>query len=190
MSHHLAQLASTVSDAVSAAIRGDELVDTVGELDRLITRLRDYRSRLISEVASGDTGQTYRAVESRSATRSYNTGLLLLDVMRRLPAGADLSHAVGYLREADALRLSWRWTELQRVARDLDLTLSIAKHQIEDGDPSAHVGEVWGSTVRVEPIPEPGETTIRIANSEWAITPDAVREAVAAHLASDPNGGK
>jgi predicted NAD/FAD-binding protein len=153
MSHHLAQLASTVSDAVSAAVvPGGELVDTVGELDRLITQLRDYRALLMSEIASGDTGQTYRAIESRSATRSYNTDKLLLDVMRRLSAAADLSHAVGYLREADAVRLTWRWTELQRVARDLDLTLSIAKHQIEGGDPATHIGEVWGSTVRVEPI--------------------------------------
>jgi hypothetical protein len=148
----LFQLASAVSVVVSAVVPGAMLVDTVGELDRIITRLKDHRASLMSEVAPGDIGAAYWAAESRSATRSYNTDLLLLDVMRRLPAGADLSHAVGYLREADALRLSWRWTELQRVARDLDLTLSIAKHQIEGGDPAAHVGEVWGSTVRVEPI--------------------------------------
>jgi hypothetical protein len=145
----LGRLGRATADFTHSTVPGADLADTVGELDRIIGRLRDYRTLLMSEIVSGDAGVAYRAVKIRSADRSYNTDKILVDIMRRLSASADLSHAVGYLRDADAVRLTWRWTELQQAARDLDLTLNVAKHQIEDGDPSAHVGEVWTSTVKI-----------------------------------------
>ena len=63
----------------------------------------------------------------------------------------DPDEALRYLIEEDAVRLTFRWTELGTAARALDVTLAVAKHEIEDGDPKALVGEVWSSRTSVVP---------------------------------------
>jgi len=126
------------------AVPGDEMVDTIGRLKALEGRLARYRKDLESEVVAGDTGDEFKVTGSRSATRSYNTNGLLA-------AFADSGGLAALLAE-DAVRLTWRWSELQTASQRHDVTMAIAKHEIEDGDPKALIGEVWEDKTAVKPI--------------------------------------
>jgi len=130
------------------AVPGDEMVDTIGRLKALEGRLARYRKDLESEVVAGDTGEEFVVTEARSAKRTYNTNGIL---------SAFLTDQEGFdslrmLMQADAVRLTWRWSQLQTAAQRHDVTLAVAKHEIEDGDPDALVGEVWTSRTGVVPI--------------------------------------
>ena len=129
------------------AVPGDEMVDTIGRLKALEGRLSRYRKDLESEVVAGDTGDEFVVTESRSAKRTYNTNGILAAFGR-----SDHALALRALMEVDAVRLTWRWSQLQTAAQRHDVTLAVAKHEIEDGDPDALVGEVWTSRTGVVPI--------------------------------------
>ena len=130
------------------AVPGDEMVDTIGRLKSLEGRLSRYRKDLESEVVAGDRGEEFVVTEARSAKRTYNTNGIL---------AAFLTDSEGFdslrmLMQADAVRLTWRWSQLQTAAQRHDVTLAVAKHEIEDGDPDALIGEVWTSRTGVVPI--------------------------------------
>lgn len=151
-----AALRRAASDLIRSPIPEDEAVDVVGEVAAIIRNLQDFNKSLKSEMAPEATGRGYVATTSRSATRSYNTqGLLAATVdamdMRR-PSGTppfSLLDAMKALMDADAVRLTWRWTELQAVAIEYDIPMTIVRHEIEDGDPKALVGEVWTEATSV-----------------------------------------
>ena len=129
-----------------------ELVDAVGAIDYLIKQLRTIRNGLLAETPPKAKGLNYRAVESRKATRTYNTQGLLAKMMERLDT--DAAGAVRYLMEHDAVRLTWRWTELKDVSHRVGLTMVVAPREIEDGDPEALVGETWSTSTRVLGVTE------------------------------------
>ena len=134
------RLQEAVSDLSEWPIPEDDSVDTVGLLRAAEVKLAELRRRLVAEMDGTETGELYRAVETRSAKRSYNTNGLL----------AAFDGGLRDLMASDAVRLQWRWSQLQQVAEAYDVTLSIAKHEIEDGDPDALVGEVWTRRVDVK----------------------------------------
>ena len=123
---------------------GDE-ADWLGRLDKVLRKLRDKRKTVLDELDGPTAGEAYRVAENRSASRSYNTAGLLSSF-------ADKGWTLQDLTRADAVRLSWRWTELKRAATQADVTLSVAQHEIgDDGDVDAPlVGEVWKSRYQVE----------------------------------------
>ena len=133
------------------AVPGDEMVDTIGRLKALEGRLSRYRKDLESEVIAGDTGDEFVVTEARSAKRSYNTNGIL-SAFAEAPTGHS---ALQLLLAEDAVRMTWRWSQLQTAAQRHDVTLAVAKHEIEDGDPDALVGEVWTSRTGVVPIETP-----------------------------------
>jgi len=128
-----------------------ELVDVAGEVKALVAALTEYRKGLEAEMPSKAVGRGYRATESRSAKRSYNINGILGAFGRVVYDGAGYDDPLRLLMAEDAVRLTWRWTQLQAAAEQHDVTLSIAKHEIEDGDPDALVGEVWSSRTSVVP---------------------------------------
>lgn len=136
----------------------DELVDVAGEVKALVAALTEYRKGLEAEMPAKATGKGYRATESRTAKRSYNTnGILAAFSRAKTPRGASVpfwnhSGYLGGLLEADAVRLTWRWTELKAMAERYDVTLTVAHHEIEDGDPDALIGEVWSSRIGTEAV--------------------------------------
>ena len=64
--------------------------------------------------------------------------------------------AMRSLREHDALRLTWRWTELVDFFSKSNLRMIVEPHEISDGD-DAHVGEVRDRETKVVPIEDPIE---------------------------------
>ncbi len=138
--------------ATTGFIEEPDMVDAVGEVDNVIRKLRTYRNGLVAEMPPKAKGASYRAVESRKATRTYNTQGLLAKMMERLDT--DAAGAVRYLMEHDAVRLTWRWTELKDVSHRVGLTMVVAPREIEDGDPEALVGETWSTSTRVLGVTE------------------------------------
>jgi len=132
------------------AVPGDEMVDTIGRVKALEGRLAAFRKDLESEVVAGDTGDEFTVTEARSAKRTYNTNGILA-AFAGPPDGTPQYDPLRILMDFDAVRLTWRWTELQRASLGMDVTLAVAKHEIEDGDPEALIGEVWSSRTSVVP---------------------------------------
>lgn len=124
-------------------VADDQLADTVGDLRAAERVLADVRRMLMSELTGPVVGERAEVTESRSAKRSYNTSGLLSAF-----GGFD---ALPRLVSQDVVRVSWQWSNLRRVAAAEDVTLSVASHEIEDGDTEALIGEVWESKYEVKP---------------------------------------
>lgn len=114
-------------------------VDLIGELGHIISKLNNYRRALLAETGEAE-GERYRIVAGRKARRSYNTAALV--------AALGLKPIL----DADAARLTFRWTELRRLAMAEGITLSIAGREVSDyGDlEEPMVGEIWQDDYRVE----------------------------------------
>ena len=111
------RLQEAVSDLSEWPIPEDDSVDTVGLLRAAEVRLAELRRRLVAEMDGTETGEHYRAVETRSAKRSYNTNGLLAAF-----SGVNLDLLLAH----DAVALQWRWTQLQKLADAYDVTLVVA----------------------------------------------------------------
>lgn len=144
----LTRLREAVADVSDWPFPEEDGPDVTGTVNYLVGMLNDLKRRLLAEAAPAE-GEHYRIVETRAAKRSYNTNGLLAAFTR---PGESPNDTLKALLDADVVRLAWRWTDLQNLANDLDVTLSVAKHEIADGDPEALVGEVWTTNTRVEGI--------------------------------------
>jgi hypothetical protein len=122
-----------------------EEADWLGRLNKVIRDLNDKKRLVMDELPGPVEGDEYRIVEQNSAKRSYNTAAILHGFQSQ---GYDLHD----LLNMDAVRLSWRWTQLRKAAQMADVELRIAGHEIEDdGDiESPLVGEVWASRMNIE----------------------------------------
>ncbi len=143
-------LRRAASDLIREPIPEDDAVDVVGEVAAIIRDLQAFNKSLKAEMAPEATGSAYAATSSRCAARSYNTEKILGRLLSadELP-GRSLLDAIRYAVDKDALRLTWRWTELKALYDTLDLPMTTVRHEIEDGDPDADVGEVWTATTSV-----------------------------------------
>lgn len=147
-----AALRRAATRLIGYPIPEDEAVDVVGEVAAIIRDLQDFNKMLKSEMAPEATGRGYVATTSRSAERSYNTQGILAATAKALSGDtreAGPFEALRTLIDADAVRLTWRWTELQAAAIEYDIPMTIVRHEIEDGDPDAMVGEVWTEATSV-----------------------------------------
>lgn len=119
--------------------------DWLGHVDKVIKDLRAKRADVVAELEGPVVGSEYQVTESRSARRSYNTASIL-------SAFASKDWTLHNLMAADAVRLSWRWTELKKAYHQAGLELGIAAREVpDDGDVEAPpVGEVWSSTYQVK----------------------------------------
>ena len=119
--------------------------DWLGRLNKVIRDLNDKKRMVLDELPGPVEGSEYRIVEQNSAKRSYNTAAILHGFQSQ---GYDIKD----LLNMDAVRLSWRWTQLRKAAQMADVELRIAGHEIEDdGDIAAPlVGEAWTSRMSIE----------------------------------------
>jgi hypothetical protein len=129
----------------------EDAADFLGELRYLARKLDNpwgtglYQA-MLSETPAGQQGSGYETVEARECDRTYNTNGLLAAFADPRVGGISLQKLVN----AGAVKLEWQWKKLQAAADRYNVTLAVAKHEIEDGDPEALVGEVWKSVVKVQ----------------------------------------
>lgn len=145
------EMRKTLTALKLCPVTEDELVDVVGEVKALVAALTEYRTGLEAEMPSKAIGKSYRATKSRTAQRSYNTNGILA-AFRDPYSEEPGRNPLHLLMAEDAVRLTWRWTELLAAAQRYDVTLVIAQHEIKDGDPDALIGEVWSSKVGTEAV--------------------------------------
>ena len=159
-----------------------EMPDAAGEVRHIERRLAELRHRWNEEqleatrdpegefgpptlertqfgtVTTRLEGAEYRTVTTRTARRTYNTAAILHGVAAALAERNSVEtsevDALLFSMRAGVASVSWKWTPLQRLARDLGLPLRTVPHAIpDDGDLDAPwIGEQWKETVRQEAV--------------------------------------
>jgi hypothetical protein len=130
-----------------------ELPDVLGDIDRSLDRLKDLRKMLLSEAPGPIEGVEYRLKQYSSASRSYNDSRLLADFAKAIypRRKQPLADTLRTLIDEGAIRINWQWTATRRAAERHNVTLAITPREIGDGDPDAHIGEVWTTYLKPEP---------------------------------------
>jgi hypothetical protein len=113
------------------------VIDVLGEIKQVESGLASLRQGSQVEFASGQQGKTWRIVVPSPNERNYNTPRLLQKFSRALDV--SMAHTIVWLMQAGALKITWGWQKLEGVARQLDVTLGIASHEIVHGE-DADVG--------------------------------------------------
>lgn len=117
-----------------------ERIDLLGEINSINAELAELKRMHGAEVQDKDTGEKWAVKRGRTAVRSYNTPKLLARAANDL--NVPLATAIGYLRDADVLRLTWQYTNLKKFVAENDMTISVAQHEVADGD-DEDMGEYW-----------------------------------------------
>lgn len=127
-----------------------EVPDVVGRLAAISLKVNGLKRDLLAEVSEPSQGEHYQIVGFRKADRSYNTAAILAEFADAPGGGWGISE----LRKLDAVRLTWRWTELKRAVHEAGVGLRITSREIDDdGDMDAPmVGEVWSDDWQVKGI--------------------------------------
>ncbi|MEN8233751.1 MAG: hypothetical protein ABFR89_02370 [Actinomycetota bacterium] len=130
----------------------DGVVDLLGEFRAVERGLASLRQTAASELESQTHGRRWKIVVPAPNKRSFNTPRLVAKFSRA--TGESLFDTIMLLLREKALSISWTWTNLERVADKYDVSLTIARHEITDGD-DADVGVVKGrGTPSYEPVDE------------------------------------
>lgn len=130
-----------------SGLQDAQIIDRVGEVAVLISKLTTIKRSLMSELAGPVRGESYQLVESNAAQRSYNSAGLLVRFTERGWTLPDLIRT-------GAVKLTWQWTNLQRATREAAVDLTITHREIgDDGEIDGPlVGEVWKTKQEVKGI--------------------------------------
>ena len=141
----------TARRALMTAESDEQLIDVLAVLNDTTAQLGEIKRRSISEIDTDAgpkrnvaEGNEYQMKAGRKAVRSYNTTSLLLDLSDAMKV--SMLEALQILVDEGVLRMSWQWMKLKAYAYELETELRIAPREIEDGDPTFHVGEAWTTT--------------------------------------------
>lgn len=130
-----------VRDALIAAEGDEEVTDLLGVLDSNTRIIASTRKLALSEIPDEVAGTRYTmAPKGGKYERSYNFSTLLSKLMDA--TGMKLLELLIYLREEDALRFSWQWTNLTKILRRYNVDVHTRNRAIEDGD-LADIGQKW-----------------------------------------------
>jgi len=128
------------------------MADAIGQINELRALAQEIVTNLKAEAPEGQVGELYQLKRDGAYQRSYNIQGL---VAKRLDADADMTVAevLNEWFHEGVLSKALRWTQLNQWANKHNVTLTVAKHEIADGDVEAEVGEVWvPKPLKVEPV--------------------------------------
>jgi len=128
--------------AVMAARNDDELADTVGTLNSVRAAIQQLKVSTQTELPDGAGGSRWLYTAERKSHRSYNTSSLILKAMNAI-GSPNFGQALRFLIEKGVITIKWNWTPLQQLIRDHNIEVTVVRHEIEDGDPNADIGEWW-----------------------------------------------
>ncbi len=132
---------AAVKAAVVAAQGDEDLTDLLGVIDANKRIVESHRKSALSEVPDITVGHRYSMrPKPGKYDRTYNFSTLLSKLMDG--TGMKLLELMIYLRERDALRFSWQWTNINKVIREFDIDMITSSKPVEDGD-TADVGQQW-----------------------------------------------
>jgi len=150
---YLDDIKTMVNELISLPAPADSRVpDILGEVRALEVKLAEWRRSLRAETPDVG-GEKYKLETTRKAVRSYNTAAILYAV------NPDPGVALRELRQYDAVRLQWRWSELKKFFSLTGRELRVVPREVlETGEIDAPmVGEKWVDvTGTAKPIIEEG----------------------------------
>lgn len=120
----------------------DRLVDVLGEVNSVATRIGGMKRKAASEVQTGDHGQEWAVEQKMKGVRSYNTGGLLFNIGEQMGIASTVQ-LIGVLMQAKVISLKWNWSPLKQLIQTNNLDLRRATHEIEDDNPDYDYGEYW-----------------------------------------------
>jgi hypothetical protein len=132
---------STVKLAIEHA-PDDRLVDVLGEVNSVATRIGALKRIAASEVHDGDHGEQWQVEQKRRGKRSYNTGGLLYQLGEQMYYTNTLALLMDMI-SLGVISLKWNWSPLKELMQQHNLDLRRATHEIEDDDPDYDYGEYW-----------------------------------------------
>jgi hypothetical protein len=115
----------------------EQLVDITGTIKGVEKALSGVRAGVAAELVSGTEGQRYRMTQGNRSQFSYNTPLLLKTISEAL--GLTLTMTLGYLLNRNIITIEWRFKALTSFLDEKDISISVARHDVTDGDPE-HMG--------------------------------------------------
>ena len=128
-----------IADLGLTGLDDGDLVDLVYDLRRLERRIagtrRDFETELPDQ-AEGRQARTWMA--SNGYQYSFNHERIVADT---IDATASAFEAFRLLVDTGVMKFSDRITSVEALYLQLDLPLVVVRHEIEDGDPEAHVGK-------------------------------------------------
>jgi hypothetical protein len=159
----------------------EELADAIGDVRAVEVKLASTRNRWESlteemePIADHDptkrvdptertgvpvaTGERWEVKPTFTTKRSYNTQRIIVDLGKGIEemTGSEMSTGklLLLLKERDALRITWQWTNLKSMFHALGVTLVTGPEELDDeavdlDDP--HVGE-WKKKTGVKRVP-------------------------------------
>jgi hypothetical protein len=120
----------------------DRMIDVLGEVNSVATRIGGLKRLAASEVHDGDHGQRWQVEQKRRGKRSYNTGGLLHNIGEQLSYANTLALLMDMI-SLGVITLRWNWSPLKELIQANNLDLRRATHEIEDDDPEFDYGEFW-----------------------------------------------
>jgi hypothetical protein len=149
----IVEFPTVVNTAIQIA-PDDRMIDVLGEVNSVATRIGALKRTAASEVHDGDHGETWQVEQKRRGKRSYNTSGLLHNIGDQLGWG-DTLHLLMRLIDLGVISMKWNWSPLKELIQNENLDLRRATHEIEDDDPDYDYGEYWeDANPRYIPIKE------------------------------------
>lgn len=125
--------------------------DMIGLVNEIRAKAQDLVGMLKVESDVGK-GHMYELKRDGAYTRSYNMNGL---IKRRMDAEPGVSPAdvLAEMWDEGVLSPLLRWTQLNQWATSHNVTITVAQHEIADGDEEAEVGEYWKpKPLKVQPL--------------------------------------
>ena len=128
-------------EGIQFAESDEDLVDMLGAGNRLEQSMKELRRTAAVELEGGMTGENFRFVQGKESVKTYNSHALLPAFAEA--TGMSVLETMLYLLQEGAVVLEWKFQKLEALAFKHDVTLTIASHDIEDGDPEHLIGKRW-----------------------------------------------
>ena len=151
LSDHLFEIRRHLKEIPKHEVPDDKLPDLVGQMNDIRALAQSTVGMLKSEATAGE-GEMYRLVEDGSYKRSYNVQGLIKKRMDASP-GMSPTDVLAEMYDAGMFGAP-RWTQTQKWASQHDVTITVANHEVAEGDVEAEVGQVWDpKPLKVEAVP-------------------------------------
>jgi hypothetical protein len=120
----------------------DRMVDVLGTINSVEARVKTVKLTAAAELEPEDTGTLWRYHRGRVGKRTYNTPALLMSI------GSQLKHdsmweTLRMLMFDKVIKISWSWTNFEKLFKAHNLEFRVARREVEDDDPDFDFGEYW-----------------------------------------------
>ena len=135
---------SLIRDALMATRSDEEEVDVIGAIKAAERKYKPIVSRATKEMDLDPgiprRGELHGVEVTRAAERSYNTPRLMAKLQGE-------GYTLMDLIDQGVVKMSWRYTELNRFCERRGIELDIVGHEVPElGDADGDIGEIWGTS--------------------------------------------